>query len=69
MTEIAARLRGQALDPYGLMKVKNHSDKNSGLNISYRCQDEKCHAKLRILKVNIDSEGIVSKTLISTFMM
>ena len=33
---VVTALRGQALDPYGLMKVKNHGCKNSCLNANYR---------------------------------
>ena len=51
-TELQARLRAHALDPYGLMipHCEHHS-------VRFQCLDENCHAKLIIRKVDPDPEG------------
>ena len=55
-TEIHARLRAKALDPWGLLKVKNRSTATE-LDMEFVCQDENCHARLRLRKVNPDPDG------------
>ena len=56
-TEIQARLRAQALDPYGYMLESNNGLKKFSGYISYRCQNENCHAKVFLKKVSPDPEG------------
>ena len=57
-TELQARLRAQALDPYGLMQInwgKYAQTKDPWLQ--YLCRNENCHAKLVLRKVDPDQEG------------
>ena len=50
---LQGRLRAKALDPYGMMKQKVQED----FLYYYTCQDETCHAKLALRKVDPDPEG------------
>jgi hypothetical protein len=44
-TELHAKLRAKALDPYGFMILKNHGRNEAYYNS--KCQNENCHATLR----------------------
>ena len=52
-TELKARLRCKALDPFGLMFEQNQGVKI----IAYNCKNENCHAKIFMRKVCPDPEG------------
>ena len=57
-TELKARLRAKAVDPFGLMLEKNWGVKSDGGKlIVYNCKDENCHAKIFMRKVFPDPEG------------
>ena len=58
-TSIKARLRAKALDPYGFMKAcwNEIRYEKEAINIYYKCQNEKCHARMNLRKVLPDSEG------------
>ena len=51
-TELQARLRAQALDPYGLLS--GHWDHDT---TTFRCDNENCHVKFSIRRVDPDPEG------------
>ena len=57
-TELECRIRAQALDPYGFMHERNQGRKDK-LLISFKCQDENCHARLLMRKVDPDPDGNV----------
>ena len=61
-SELKARIRARALDPYGLNREKYVSTKKTGncekaFRISYKCTDETCHSALVLRKVKPDSKG------------
>ena len=59
-TELQARLRAKALDPFGLMLERNvgkGGESENGKLITYCCKDENCHAKLFMRKVFPDPQG------------
>ena len=57
-TALQAKIRAKALDPFGNMKMNTQTRNNdNGTNINFICQDEMCHAYLRLKKVKPDSEG------------
>ena len=56
-TEIQARVRARALDPYGLMIVKNNCSLQNGCDFSWKCKNENCHARYVMRKVDPDPEG------------
>ena len=57
-SELQARLRAQALDPYGLLETKHSgSSLKNRTWIGYRCKNERCHAKLIMRVVDPDPEG------------
>ena len=61
-TLLMARIRAQTLDPFGYMKnahqkgYRETHTKNMIINY-YKCQDEKCHARLVVRKVRPDKDG------------
>ena len=57
-TELKARLRCKALDPFGLMFEQHQSvGKEDGKIIAHNCKNENCHAKIFMRKVFPDPEG------------
>jgi hypothetical protein len=54
-TELDARLRCKALDPYGFMVTENKWRENGTL--FYICSDENCHAKIFLKIIDPDAEG------------
>ena len=54
-TELDARLRCKALDPYGFMLTKNNWRSN-GI-FYFICSDENCHAKIVLKRIDPDDEG------------
>ena len=54
-TELNARLRCKALDPYGFMVSRNKWSQN-GI-FYFNCSDENCHAKIVLKRIDPDAEG------------
>ena len=54
-TELDARLRCKALDPYGFMVTKNKWRQN-GI-FYFICSNENCHAKIVLKRIDPDDEG------------
>ena len=54
-TELKARLRCKALDPYGFMVTQNKWRQN-GI-FYFICSDENCHAKIVLKRIDPDAEG------------
>ena len=53
---LTGKLRARALDPYGTMVSQNNNKKHE-IDITWKCQNENCHAKLCLRTVKPDNEG------------
>ena len=55
---VLGKLRAKALDPYGTMVARSYGKTNgAGIEATWKCKNENCHAKLILRLVKSDNEG------------